>query len=56
VTETWNGSAFLRDYVAYYRRDFHPWQLDSRRGLQSFQDELATGDAYTSFVGGASRL
>ena len=48
------GSAFVRDYLAYYRRDFHPWQLDSRRGLQSFQDEFATGHAYASFVGGPS--
>ena len=36
------GRGFIRDYFAYYRPGFHPWQLDGLRGLQSFQEEFGS--------------
>jgi predicted metal-dependent hydrolase len=40
------SSAFFRDYLAYYRPGFHPWQLDNRRLITEFKNELATSPYY----------
>jgi predicted metal-dependent hydrolase len=37
---------FFRDYLAYYRPGFHPWQLDNRHLITEFETELATSPYY----------
>lgn len=31
--------AIAKDYFAYYRRDFHPWQHDNRELLEAWEDQ-----------------
>jgi uncharacterized protein len=42
------SSQFRRDYFAYYRRDFHPWQLDNRHLLAEFEADLSTSEYYAA--------
>jgi uncharacterized protein len=42
------SSSFLRDYLAYYRPGFHPWQLDNRGLLEDFERELSTSEYYAA--------
>jgi predicted metal-dependent hydrolase len=39
---------FVRDYFAYFRVGFHPWQLDNSRLLVEFERELATSEYYAA--------
>jgi predicted metal-dependent hydrolase len=48
VTLTTANNRFRRDYLAYYRRDFHPWQLDNRHLLEEFEADLATSQYYAA--------
>lgn len=40
--------AFLRDYLSYYRRGFHPSQLDDSRALESFRSEMPASPIYAA--------
>jgi predicted metal-dependent hydrolase len=45
---TSTSRAFVDDYLAYYRRGFHPWQLDNRGLLAEFERELASSKYYAA--------
>ena len=40
--------AFVRDYLTYFRRGFHPSQLDDSRALESFHSELLASPIYAA--------
>ena len=43
-----SSRSLLRDYLAYYRPGFHPWQLDDRALLADMQRELSRSESYAA--------
>jgi predicted metal-dependent hydrolase len=48
VQDMGGRQALLRDYLAYYRPDFHPSRLDARTELGRFRGELASSPIYAA--------
>lgn len=48
LADTSASGVFVRDYLAYYRPGFHPWQRDNRQLLVAFERELSTSEYYAA--------